>query len=91
MKLQSNLPSFRVEQRLEIEKWRNKGKNEALMPTSLVTKDLLPPLLIFYEIKVNYDPRKDDISKNAIKELKSKKWHEEKITTFNQCQIESRN
>jgi len=73
-----------VESRLELEKWRNSNREDKLVPMSLITKDLLPPWMSFYEKKARFDPKVDSILKKVLSTLRGLKWSEEKIIAFNQ-------
>ena len=61
------------------------------MPMDLITKDLLPPWMSFYEHKVNFNAKIDSIPKKDLTELRINKWSKEKIKYLNQYHIESRN
>jgi len=61
------------------------------MPMSLITRDLLPPWMSFYEKKAIFNLKTNSISKKSLTELRRLKWSEEKIIAFNQYRIESRN
>lgn len=56
---QPNPSSFKAKSRSELKKWRNMDREDKLVPMSLITKDLLPPWLSFYEKKAGFDPKVD--------------------------------
>lgn len=58
---------------------------------SLISKDLLLPLMSFYVKKVKFNPKVDSISMKSLNTLRGLKWSKEKIVAFNQYQIEFKN
>lgn len=43
LRSQPNPSSFKVDARLELKQWRNLESEDKVMPTTLITKSLLPP------------------------------------------------
>lgn len=91
LRSQPNPLGFRAESRPELLSWRNPDQESKVIPTALITKDLLPPWFAFYTKKANFDPRTDSISKKSLKTLRDQGWSEEKIAAFTQYRVESRN
>ena len=70
LKNQPNPLGFKDEVRPKLEKWLNREEQETHMLMALITRDLLPPWMRFYDRKMVFNPNIDFIPKKTLTKLR---------------------